>query len=75
MKSLVFEEETSDQACLIEIFKPRSLMQFLEDAEHLLSLNKANSLEWVKITFRNWVRVLESQIRKYIKSRSEVRAH
>ena len=50
-------------------------MQFLEDAEHLVSLNKANSLEWVKITFRNWVRVLESQIRKYLKPRSEVRAH
>ena len=75
MKSSVFEEEMSDQACSIEIFKRHSLMQFLEDAEHLVSLNKVNSLEWVKITFRNWVRVLESQIRKYLKPRSEVRAH
>lgn len=32
-------------------------------------------MEWVKITFRNWVRVLESQIRKYVKPRIEFCAH
>lgn len=59
----------------IGILKHPLLMQFLEDAEHMDSLNQANFLEWVKITFRNWERVLESQIRKYVKSRIEIRAH